>query len=125
MTADIALISIIIFLLLVGTEALHRTIRPENRHNLCFPQFLERVKKLGERVLSDFHHGALVKVIKTRGEDGCCCTHFVLLSVGGLLHVATGRLKDGLKVRIDYEWRLCTIFVLVEFDLHLFGAWHR
>ena len=63
-TADVAPCGIIIFLLLAGAEAIHRPIRPENRHDLCFPHD-ERVKELGQRVLSDFHHGALVKVIKT------------------------------------------------------------
>ena len=63
-TADVATRCIIIFFLLTSTKALHRSIRPENRHNLCFPHD-ERVKKLGERVLSDFHYGPLVKVIKS------------------------------------------------------------
>ena len=63
-TADVAPSCIIIFLELAGTKALHCLIRPENRYDLCFPHN-ERVKKLGERVLSDFHHGPLVKVIKS------------------------------------------------------------
>ena len=49
----------------------------------------------------------------------------MLLGVGGVLYLATGRLKDGLKVHIVYKWRLCTILVLVEFDFRLFGAWRR
>ena len=122
-TADVASNGIIIFLLLANTKTLHRPIRPENRHDLCFPHD-ERVKKLGERVLSNFHHGPLVKVIKTRGDDSCCCTHFVLLGVGGVLNLATGGLKDGLKVRINDKWCISTILELVEFDLRLFGAWH-
>ena len=36
-TADVAPSGIIIFLLLAGTEALYRTIRPKNRHDLGFP----------------------------------------------------------------------------------------
>ena len=112
-TADVASSGIIIFLLLANTKALHRPIRPENRHDLCFPHD-ERVKKLGERVLSNFHHGPLVKVvIKTRGENSCCSTHFVLLGVGGVLNLATGRLKDGLKVSINDEWCFSTILELV------------
>ena len=63
-TADVAPSCSIIFLLLEGMKAFHRLIRPEYRHDLCFPNN-ERVKKLGERVLSYFHHGSLVKVIKT------------------------------------------------------------
>ena len=62
-TADVAPRCIIIFLLLASTMALHRPIRPENRHDLCFP-FEDRVKELSERVLSDFHYVPLVKVIK-------------------------------------------------------------
>ena len=49
----------------------------------------------------------------------------MLLGVGGELNLATGRLQDGLKVSIYDERRLCTILVLVEFDLRVFGAWHR
>ena len=123
-TADVALSGIIIFLLLANTKALHRPIRPENRYDLCYPHN-DRVKKLGERVLSNFHHGPLVKVIKTRGKDSCCCTHFVLLGVGAVFNLATGRLKDELKVRINDEWCFSTILELIEFDLHFFGAWHR
>ena len=44
-TADVSLSCIIIFLLLAGTKALHCLIRPENRHDFCFPHN-ERVKKL-------------------------------------------------------------------------------
>ena len=62
-TADVATSGIIIFILLAGTEALHRPIRPENRHDLCFPHD-ERVKEFGERVFSDFHHCPLVKCYK-------------------------------------------------------------
>ena len=120
-TADVAPSCIIIFLLLANTEALHRPIPSENRYNICFLQN-QRVKKLGERVLSDLHHGPLVKVIKTRGENGRWCAYFVLLGVGGVLHLATGRLKGGLKIRIDYKWCLSTILVLVEFDLGCFRA---
>ena len=122
-TANEASSSIIIFLLLAGAKTLHRSIRSENRHDLCFPHD-ERVKKLGQRVFTDFYNNPLVKVIKFRGEDSCCCTHFVLLSVSGVLHHAIGRLKDKLKVRIDDEWRLGKILVLVEFYLRLFGAWY-
>ena len=43
-----------------------------------------------------------------------------MLGVGSVLYLTTGRLKDGLKVRVDDEWRLSTILVLVEFDLRLF-----
>ena len=124
MTADVASSGIIIFLLLANTMALHRPICQENRHDLCFPHD-ERVKKLGESVLSNFHHGPLVKVIKTRGEDSYCCTHFVLLGVGGVLNLATRQLKDGLKVRINDEWCFSTILKLVKFDLRFFGAWLR
>ena len=63
-TADVAASSIIILFLLASAEALHRPICPENRHDLCFPHD-ESVRKLGERVLFDFHHGLLVKVIIT------------------------------------------------------------
>ena len=62
-TADVAPSGIIIFLLLAGTKALYRPIRSNNRHDLSFPHN-ERVKKLGESVLSDFHHSPLVKVNK-------------------------------------------------------------
>ena len=62
-TDDVASSGIIIFLLLANTKALYRPIRPENRHDLCF-SYDEQVKKLGERVLSNFYHGLLVKVIK-------------------------------------------------------------
>ena len=98
-TADVAPSNIIIFLLLAGTQALHRSICPNYRYDFCFPHD-KRVKELGERVFSDFHYGLLVKVIKTRGKDRCCFTHFVLLDVGGVLSLATGRLEDGLKVSI-------------------------
>ena len=123
-TADVAPSCIIIFLLLADTKALHCLIRSENRNDLCFPHN-EGVKKHGERVFSDFHNGPLVKVIKTQGKDGCCSTYFVLLGVSGVLNLATRWLKNGLKVRIDDERCLSTIFVLVEFDLRLFGAWPR
>ena len=69
-TADVAPSGIIIFLLLAVTEALHRPIRPKNRHDLGFPHD-KRVKELSERVVSDFHHSSLIKVIKAQGEDGC------------------------------------------------------
>ena len=92
-TADVAPSGIIIFFLLADTKSLHCPIRLENRHNLCFPHN-KRVKELGDRVLSDFHHGPFVKVIKTRGENGRRCTHFMLLGVGLVLNLATGRLKD-------------------------------
>ena len=122
-TANVEPSGIMIFLLLAGTEALHRPIRQENRHNLCFPHN-EQVKKLGERVLSDFHHGPLVKVIETGGKDCCCCIHFVLLGVRGVPNLETGRLEDGLKVRRDDERCLGTILVLVKLNFRLFGAWH-
>ena len=96
-TANAAPHCIIIFHLLASTKAYHRQIRPENRQDLCFPHD-ERVKKLAERIFSDVHNSPLVKVIKTRGENGRCCSHFVLLSVGGLFNLASGRLKNGLKV---------------------------
>ena len=124
LTADLVLSCIIIFILLASTKALHRPIRLENRHDFCFPHN-QRVKKLGERVVSDFHHGPLVKVIKTRGEDGRCCAHFLLLGVGGVLHLATGRLKNGLKVGIDNERCLRTILILVKLDLRLLETLRR
>ena len=124
LTADVAPRCIIIFFLLAGTKALHSQIRPENRNNLCFP-YDKRVKKLGECVFSDFHHSSFVKVIKTRGENGRCGAYFVLLGVGSPFHLATGRLKNGLEVSIDNDWRLYIILVLVEFDLRLFRAWSR
>ena len=118
-TADVAQSGIIVFLLLAGTQALHRSICPKYRYEFRFP-YNKRVKEHGERVLSDFHHGPLVKVIKTRGENCRCCAHFVLLGVNGPLHMAIGRLEDGLKVRIDNKRRLCIILILVKCDLRLF-----
>ena len=47
------------------------------------------------------------------------------LGVGGLFNLGTGRLKNGLKVRINDEWGLSTILVLVEFDFRLLRAWRR
>ena len=47
----------------------------------------------------------------------------MLLGVSGVLNLATGWLKDGIKVRINNERCLSTIFVLVKFDFSLFGAW--
>ena len=123
-TADVAPSCIIIFLLLAGTQALYRSICPKYHYDFRFPHD-KRVKKLGERVFSDFDHGPLIKVIKTRGEDLCCCTHFVLLGVGGVLNLATGRLEDGLKVSIYDERRLYIILILVDFYLRLFGTWRR
>ena len=123
-TADVAPSGIIIFLLLAGTKALYRQIPSENRYDLSFPHD-ERVKKLGESVLFDFHHSPFVKVIETRSENGRGGTYFVLLSVGGLSNLAIGRLKNGLKVSIDDKLRFCTILVLVEFDFYLLRAWHR
>ena len=76
-------------------------------------------------VRSDLHYRPLVKVIITRNENGCCCAHFVLLGVGGPLYLATGRLEDGLKIRIDDEKFLNTKLLLVKFNLRLLGAWHR
>ena len=124
MTADVAPSGIIIFFLLADTQTLHRAICRENRDDFCFVHN-ERVKELGYRVLFDFHHSSLVKVIQTRCEDGRCCAHFVLLGVSCVLHPATGRFKNGLKVRIDDEWCFSTILVLVEFDLRLLRAWIR
>ena len=49
----------------------------------------------------------------------------MLLGVGGVPHLATRQFKDGHKVCIDCERCFSTIIVLVEFDLHLFEAWHR
>ena len=123
-SADVAPAGIIILLLLAGTQAIHRLIRPEFRNYFCFPND-KGVLKLDERVLPDFHHYPLIEFIESRGEDGCCCAHFVLLGVGGVLYLATGRLKDGIKVRVNDEWRLSTILLLVEFDLRLFGARYR
>ena len=118
-TANVAPSCIIIFFLLAGTKTFHCSICPENCHDLRLPHD-ERVKEFGERVLFDFDYDTLVKVIKTRGEDSRSCAYFVLLSVGGLLYLATGWLKDGLKVRVDDKWRLNTMLVLVKFDLRLF-----
>ena len=123
-TADVALSYIFIFILLASTKALHRPIRLKNRHDLCFPHN-QRVKKLGERVVSDFHNGPLVKVIITRGEDGRCSAHIVPLGVSGVLHQATGRLKNGLKVGIDNDRCLSTILILVILDLRLLETWRR
>ena len=49
-TADVAKCGIIILLLLAGAKALHRPIRPENRHDLYFPHD-ERVKERPARLL--------------------------------------------------------------------------
>ena len=122
-TADVASSGIVILLLLANTKALHRPIRPKNRHEFCFSHD-ERVKKLGKSDFSNFYHGLLVKVIKYRCEN-CCCTHFVLSGVGGVLNSATRRLKDGLKFRINDEWCFSTILKLIKFYLCLFGAWQR
>ena len=124
MTADVTPSKMIIFFLLAGIETLYRPIRPENRHDLCFPHD-EQVMKLSQRVLSVYHHSPLVKVIKTRGENTCYCTHFLLLCVGSVLNLATGRLEDALKFRIDDECSISTILVVVEFDLRMLGTWHR
>ena len=123
-TADIAPSGIIVFLLLAGTQELHRSMCPKYRYDFRFPHN-KRVKELGERVFSDFYHGPLVKVIKTLGEDRCSSTHFVLLGVGVEHNLATGRLEDGLKVSIYDERRLCTMLILAELYLSLFGAWLR
>ena len=56
-TADVAPSGIIIFLLLTGTVALHRPIRPKNRHDLGFLHD-KRVKELSERVFFDFNHSS-------------------------------------------------------------------
>ena len=44
----------------------------------------------------------------------------MLLGVCGLLNLASERLENRLKVGIDNTRRLCTILLLVEFDLRLF-----
>ena len=80
----------------------------------------ERIMKLSKRVCSDLHHSLLVKVIKIRCEDCRCYAHFVLLGVGGVFHLATGLLKDGLEVRIDDERCLSTTLALIKFDFRLF-----
>ena len=49
----------------------------------------------------------------------------MLLNLGDVFYFATGRLKNGLKVCIDDEWRYCKILVLVELDLRLLTDWHR
>ena len=123
-TANVATRRIIIFLLLAGTQSLHPSIRPENCNDLCFPND-ERVKELGDRVFSDCYYGLFVKVIKTRGKDSSCCAHFVLLGVGGVLHLAIARLEDKLKVRINNKRCFKTILVLIEFDLRMFRAWSK
>ena len=86
-TADVTPSGIIIFILLAGTYALHRSISLKKRYDLCFPQN-ENVKKLDERVLSDFSHGSIINNIKSLSKDGCCCTHFVLLRVNNVLYLA-------------------------------------
>ena len=48
----------------------------------------------------------------------------MLLGVDGLFKLATGRLKDGLEVRIDDERCFSTKLILVEFILRLLGARH-
>ena len=121
-TADVAPCGIFIFLLLAGTKALHCSCRSENRHNLSLIH-VKQVKKLGKSILSDFYHSLLVKVIKTRRENGRSGANFVLLGVGGLFNLATGRLKNGLKVFINDEWGLSTLLVLVKFDIRVFRAW--
>ena len=118
-TEDVAPSGIIVFLLLADTQAIYRSICPQYRYDFRFPHN-KGVKELGERVLSDFHHGPLLKVIKTRNENYRCCAHFVLLGGNGPLHMANGRLEDGLKVRIDNKRRFCTILKLVKCDLRLF-----
>ena len=79
-TANVAARRISIFVQLACTKAFQRPIRPETHYDVCF-QDDKRVKKLGERVLSDFHNGLLVKVLITRGENGYYCSHLVLLGV--------------------------------------------
>ena len=69
-TADVAPSGLIIFLLLASTQALHRAICLKYCYNFRFSH-KKRVKELGDRVFTDFHHGLLVKVIQTRGKDRC------------------------------------------------------
>ena len=120
-TTNVAARKINLLVLLAGTQTFHRPIFLENRHDLGF-QDDKRVEELGERVLLDFHHGFLVNVIKTRGDDCCFCANFVLLGVCGVLYLTHKLLKEGLKVNIDDEWRLSTIHVLFEFNVHFFWA---
>ena len=66
-----------------------------------------------------------MKIKESIGEYGCRGAHFVLLEQCNMFYLATERLEDGLKVHVDDERRLCTILILVELDLCLFGAWQR
>ena len=61
-TANVAPSNIIIFFLLESTHSLNRSICPKNRYDFRFPHN-KRVKELGERVLSDFYFGLIIKVI--------------------------------------------------------------
>ena len=63
-SVNVAPRGITILLVLAGTQAIHRSIRSKNCDDFRFLHD-KRVKELGERVYADFHHGALVKVIKT------------------------------------------------------------
>ena len=49
----------------------------------------------------------------------------MLLYVGDVLNLASGRLENGLKVSIYDKRRLCTIRILVEFYLPLLGTKRR
>lgn len=48
----------------------------------------------------------------------------LLLGIGGVFNLATGLIKDGLKVCIDDDWCISKTFVLVKFYFRLFGATH-
>ena len=116
MTADVASRGLIIFVLLAGTEAYHRPICLYNLNNFCFPH-KKRVKEDGKRVHSDFHHSLLIKVIKTRCENSCCCAKFVLLDLDNVFYLATERLEVKLKVLMDEERCFITILVIIKFYL--------
>ena len=62
--ADVALRRVFILLPLLGTQAFHRSIRPEFLHDRCFP--LDKlVQELGEHIHPDRHHSKLIELAES------------------------------------------------------------
>ena len=62
--ADVALRRIIKLFSILGTRALHRTIRPKLLYDYRLP-LNEHVQKLGERIFPDLPHSQLVVLLKS------------------------------------------------------------
>ena len=113
LAADVAFARVFILRPLLGTHALHWSIRSQLLDYRRLP-LDEHVQELGKRFLPHLHHRQSIVIAESRAENGRCGANFVLLRVNCLLYLATERLENKLEVRIDDKQRYNAIYVIVE-----------